>query len=299
MSQRCTQILKQAGSCEKIFFFIGFYAHIYYYFQMDAITLSKKEFINLKNLVYSASGINLHEGKLELLKSKIAKRMRITKKSFNEYLHYLRSSEAEVIEFIDTVTTNHSFFFRENKSIEHIVYQFSQYPKKKKENGFRIWCAACSTGDEPYSVAVQLKNIDVPFSILATDISHTVLATAQRGIYKNDKVRNVPTQLLHQYFQKGSGKYKGHIKVKKEISRHIHFKKFNLITDMASSTEFDAVLCRNVMIYFDPKTSEKVVKKLYNSILPGGFFAIGNAESLMNMNHQFKTIRKIPSLYIK
>ncbi|MCD4678616.1 MAG: protein-glutamate O-methyltransferase CheR [Desulfobacula sp.] len=265
---------------------------------MDSIALSKKEFNNLKNLVYSTSGINLHEGKLELLKSKIAKRMRLTKKSFKDYLRYLDSNEKEVIEFIDTVTTNHSFFFRENKSIEYIISQFNLNPQKDRKE-FKIWCAACSTGDEPYSIAVQLKNLGLSFSILATDISHTVLDIAARGIYKNDKIQKVPLPILRRYFQNGTGKYTGHIKIKKEITRHIVFEKFNLIADPLPQANFDAVLCRNVMIYFDLKTSEKVINKLYQAIIPKGFFAIGNAESLMNLNHKYKSIRKIPSLYIK
>ncbi|NOX34063.1 MAG: protein-glutamate O-methyltransferase CheR [Deltaproteobacteria bacterium] len=265
---------------------------------MDSIALSKKEFNDLKNLVYSTSGINLHEGKIELLKSKIAKRMRLTKKSFNDYLKYLDSNEREVVEFIDTVTTNHSFFFRENKSIEYIINQFNRHPQKDTKE-FKIWCAACSTGDEPYSIAVQLKDMGLSFSILATDISHTVLDIASRGVYRNDKLKKVPLPILHRFFQKGTGKYKGHIKIKKEISRNIEFKKFNLIMDTPPQINFDAVLCRNVMIYFDLKTSEKVINKLYKVLVPKGFFAIGNAESLMNLDHNYKSIRKIPSLYIK
>lgn len=265
---------------------------------MNSITLSKKQFNELKRMVYTISGINLHTGKLELLKSKIAKRMRMTKKSFDQYLDYLHSNENEVIEFIDTVTTNHSFFFRENKSIEHIVQQF-QVKKTNRSRPLKIWCAACSTGDEPYSIAVQLKALDLSFSILATDISHSVLATATRAIYRNDKLKNVPRPLLHRYFQRGSGKYKGFVKVKKEISDHVRFKRFNLITDSPPPDQFDAISCRNVMIYFDMPTSEKVVNKLYNSVQTKGFFAIGNAESLMNLNHGFTSIPKIPSLYIK
>lgn len=263
---------------------------------MNSITLSKKQFNELKRMVYTISGINLHSGKLELLKSKIAKRMRMTKKSFNQYLDYLHSNENEVIEFIDTVTTNHSFFFRENKSIEHIVHQFQS---QNRSRPFKVWCAACSTGDEPYSIAVQLKALDLPFSILATDISHSVLTTATRAIYRNDKLKNVPLSLLHRYFQKGRGKFKGFVKVKKEITDHVKFKQFNLITDSPPSEQFDAISCRNVMIYFDLPTSEKVVNKLYNSVQTKGFFAIGNAESLMNLNHGFTSIPKIPSLYIK
>ncbi len=265
---------------------------------MNSIDLSKKQFNDLKNMVYLTSGINLHEGKLELLKSKIAKRMRMTKKSFDQYLTYLHNNEKEVIEFIDTVTTNHSFFFRENKSIEHIVNQFNSHPQKKSKE-FKIWCAACSTGDEPYTIAVQLKALGLSFSIRATDISHSVLSTATRGIYRNDKVKNVPIPILHRFFQRGSGKFAGFIKVKKEVMQHVSFQKFNLITDSVVNEQYDAVLCRNVMIYFDHPTSEKVTNKLYNSVVPGGYFAIGNAESLMNLNHRFKSTPRVPSLYIK
>lgn len=265
---------------------------------MNSIVLSKKQFDDLKNLVYITSGINLHEGKLELLKSKIAKRMRITQKSFDQYLAYLNNNEREVVEFIDTVTTNHSFFFRENKNIEYILNQFDRHPQKKTKE-FKLWCAACSTGDEPYTLAVQLKALGLKFSIRATDISHSVLSTATRGIYRNDKLKNVPLPLLHRYFQRGNGKFAGFVKVKKEVVQHVTFEKFNLITDTPANECYDAVLCRNVMIYFDLPTSEAVTNKLYNSVIPGGYFAIGNAESLMNLNHRFKSTPKVPSLYIK
>lgn len=265
---------------------------------MNSILFKHSELTELKALVYKTCGINLHEGKLELLKSKVAKRMRQTQMNVQEYLSHLRSNEREVIEFIDTVTTNHSFFFRENKSIEHIVKQFDCHPKRKRKH-FKVWCAACSTGDEPYTTAVQLKALGVTFSILATDISHSVLEIAQKGVYKNDKIKQVPLSILHRYFQKGTGKYKGYLKVKKEIQQHITFKKFNLISNRIPRSDFDAVLCRNVMIYFNNQTSETVVNKLYQALEHGGFFAIGNAESLMNMNHSFKSVAGIPSLYVK
>lgn len=265
---------------------------------MNSILFKHSELTELKALVYKTCGINLHEGKLELLKSKVAKRMRMTQMNVQEYLSHLRSNEREVIEFIDTITTNHSFFYRENKSIEHIVKHFNCHPKRERKH-FKVWCAACSTGDEPYTTAIQLKDLGVTFSILATDISHSVLEIAQKGIYKNDKIKQVPLAILHRYFQKGTGKYTGYLKVKKEIQQHITFKKFNLISDRIPRSDFDAVLCRNVMIYFNNQTSEAVVNKLYQALNPDGFFAIGNAESLMNMKHPFKSVAGIPSLYVK
>lgn len=265
---------------------------------MESIIFTENQFNELKTLVYKTSGINLHKGKLELLKSKVAKRMRLTRKSLQDYLVYLKTNELEIIEFIDAVTTNHSFFFRENQSIAHIVNQFNCQSQKTKKH-FKIWCAACSTGDEPYSVAMQMENLGLTFSIMATDLSHSVLNIAQRGIYKKDKIKNVPIPMMHRFLQKGTGKYKDYIKVKKRLAQHIVFEKFNLITDPIPQMDFDAVLCRNVMIYFDQKTCERVVNKLYQSLLHGGFFAIGNAESLMNLKQQFKSIKGAHSLYVK
>lgn len=265
---------------------------------MESITFTTNEFSELKSLVYKTSGINLHDGKLELLKSKVAKRMRSTRKSLKDYLVYLKNNEQEVVEFIDTVTTNHSFFFRENQSIEHIVNQFNCHSQKTKKH-FKIWCAASSTGDEPYSVAMQMENLGLSFSMVATDISHSVLSVAQRGIYKKEKVKKVPIPMMHRFFQNGTGKYKDYVKVKKQLAQQIVFKKFNLITDTIPKMDFDAILCRNVMIYFDEKTSEKVVNKLYQSLLPGGFFAIGNAESIMNLKQKFGSVKGIHSLYVK
>lgn len=237
---------------------------------------------------------------MELLKSKIAKRMRNTNiSSYQDYLKYLSKNKDEITEFIDTVTTNHSFFFRENGSIQAMVRAL-QLEHETSPRRFNIWCAACSTGDEPYSVAVQMLEQGLNFSILATDISHSVLNTAIRGVYSQERVKNVPLPLLHKYFQKGSGaKTKGYVRVRREVRQNIEFKKFNLIADPIPNEKFDVVLCRNVMIYFDSQTTEKVINSLYHSLKAGGFFIIGQAESLMNLKHNFRPVRKSPSTFQK
>lgn len=266
---------------------------------MEKIDISNKDFGTLSQLIYSESGINIHIGKMELLKSKIAKRMRTTKiSSCHDYLKYLMHNKSEITEFIDTVTTNHSFFFRENTSIEKMI-QALHLENSTRPRTFRIWCAACSTGDEPYSVAVQMLEKGLQFSMLATDISHSVLNKAMHGVYSQERVRNVPIPVLHKYFQKGRGQNIGYIRVRKEVMRHIDFKKFNLITDSIPDEKFDVVLCRNVMIYFDNDTTEKVVNRLYHALKIGGFFIIGQAESLMNLRHNFKSVKNIPSTFQK
>ena len=264
---------------------------------MESIDLNENEFKELSRLIYNECGINIHKGKLELLKSKIAKRMRFTRISSSSlYLKHLKKDKQEILEFIDTVTTNHSFFFRENRGVEAIIEQLSLQHQQGKKH-FKIWCAACSTGDEPYSVAMQMLEKGLSFSLLATDISHSVLKSAAMGIYANERVRNIPPPLLHRYFQRGTGERSGYVRVKQEIKQQISLKKFNLITDPIPSEKFDVVLCRNVMIYFDNPTTEKVVNKLYQALIPKGFFIIGQAESLINMNHRFKPVKHIPSTY--
>ncbi|MBF0232043.1 MAG: protein-glutamate O-methyltransferase CheR [Desulfamplus sp.] len=266
---------------------------------MSSIDISNKEFNSLSQLIYSESGINIHTGKMELLKSKIAKRMRSTKiSSYNNYLKYLAGNKDEITEFIDTVTTNHSFFFRENTSVQRMIDAL-QLENKLSQRTFNIWCAACSTGDEPYSVAVQMLEQGLRFSILATDISHSVLNTAMRGVYTRERVKNVPTPLLHKYFQKGTGKKTDYVRVKKEVMSYIDFKKFNLISDPVPCEKFDVIMCRNVMIYFDNTTTEKVINSLYHALKNGGIFIIGQAESLMSLKHKFKSVKNTPSTFQK
>jgi len=248
------------------------------------------------SVIYEASGINLHEGKKELLKAKISKRMRILKISTaNEYVKILETDPNEFLEFIDTVTTNHTYFYRENAGCEYVVNCFRD---KNPGRPVKIWCAASSTGEEPYSVAVQFLSAGIDVQILASDISHTVLHEAMNGVYHTNKAKNIPLPILHRYFQRGRNNHSEKIKIKNEVKKKVSFRKFNLIQDPLPGTLFDVIFCRNVMIYFDEKTVEKVVNKLCRALVPGGYFLIGNAESLINYNHSLSTIKKIPSTYI-
>ena len=270
---------------------------------MSSIDISNREFKALAQLIYQEAGINIHSGKMALLKSKIAKRMRSTRiPTSSQYLEYLKENKDEVVEFIDTVTTNHSFFFRENASISVMIQRLTSQANsasKLSNRRFKIWCAACSTGDEPYSIAVQLMDLGIDFDVLATDISHSVLDKATRGVYGNDRVKHVPLPLLHRYFQKGKGNQQGYVRVKQEVKNHVTFEKFNLVTDTVPDEQFDVILCRNVMIYFDNTITEKVINRLYRALVPGGLFIIGQSESLMNLSHRFKAIREIPSTFQK
>jgi len=259
------------------------------------IDLSEKQIKHLMAVIYDVSGINLHEGKKELLKAKISKRMRMLKQtSAKEYVKILENSKEEFHEFIDTVTTNHTFFFRENAGCEYIV---RYYQENRPEKPLKIWCAASSTGEEPYSIAVQFLNAGIDIQILATDISHTVLNEAIRGIYHINRGKNIPVPILHRYFQKGMNQSRDKIKIKNDVKKKVTFKKFNLILDSLPQEQFDIIFCRNVMIYFDEKTVTNVVNKLCQVLVPGGHFLIGNAESLMNYSHNLSIVKKVPSTY--
>jgi chemotaxis protein methyltransferase CheR len=263
---------------------------------MQKMSITDKDYQFLYKMVYDASGINLHDGKKELLKAKIAKRLRATKiSSAEEYLKVLKNNENEFIEFIDTVTTNHTYFFRENTGCEYLVKLLvNQY----KNRPIKIWCAASSTGEEPYSIVIQFLEMGYDVKLLATDISHTVLAKAEQGVFNQNRANNMPVNMLHKYFQKGS-KNKELIKVKDPVKRCVTFRKFNLLTDTPPNETFDIIFCRNVLIYFDDPTSELVVNKLSTRLDPKGHFLVGHSESLMNLKHPLVGVRKVSGTYIK
>jgi len=245
----------------------------------------------LSEKVYKECGINLHHGKLELLKARLAKRMRVVGiNSTREYIDLIQKDEKEFLSFIDAVSTNHTFFFRENRHCEFMMANVDSSAYLK------IWSAASSSGEEPYSIAVQLVNNGYRFDMFASDISNTMLTLAQRGIYYKDKLRLVPHPILRKYFQKGYDRWEEYVRVKKAVRDLVVFGRHNLVTDRSPGL-FDIIFCRNVMIYFDDSTRQKVIDNLFGSIKQGGYLIIGAAEGLVGLNHDFKYIE--PSIYQK
>lgn len=249
--------------------------------------ITEKQFREFSKLVYAECGINLHEGKEQLLSARLAKRMRQTGiNSVTEYIDVLKSNNQEVIDFLDAISTNHTFFFREKQHLECL-----------NKSHLKIWSAASSSGEEPYSVAIDCLEKGFKPTILATDISTKVLSIGENGVYPLERVKGVDTPLVRKYFQKGHGKWDGFIKVKDEVRKMVTFKRFNLIRDALPGQEYDVIFCRNVMIYFDNTVKEKLVNKLYNVLKWNGYFIIGGAESLNNLEHKYKYIK--PSIYSK
>lgn len=248
--------------------------------------LTDRQFKKYCEIVYKESGINLTEEKRELLNSRIAKRMRKLGVQADKYLSLIQNDPDEMKIFLDAISTNHTYFFRESKSFKYL------------KNGCRdIWCAASSSGEEPYSLATYCRGLGFEPSILATDISGSCLETGRKGIYPDKCISNIPKNMLRGNFQKGHGKWEGYVRVKADIRKTVKFDMFNLLKDALPSKIFDIIFCRNVMIYFDNHTKENVVRRLCGVLKQNGYFIIGGAESLSGLNHALKYIE--PSVYQK
>jgi chemotaxis protein methyltransferase CheR len=272
--------------------------------------LSERLFQQFSALVYEECGINLHEGKKSLLEARLAKRLRATgMASPKEYYKYILSEDGrdELIRFFDAVSTNLTYFFREPKHFDFLVTRaLPEMVRRSREQGssrIRIWSAGCSTGEEPYTIAMSvLENLDQPdrwdFRILATDISTRVLQTAQRGIYDKAKLQNVPPALRSRYFilRRGGAGEKLY-EVAPQLRKVIAFRRLNLKDPYPFRGPFDVIFCRNVMIYFDKKTQEMLIKKMAEYLVSGGYFFVGHSESLTGLDHPLKYFK--PAVYQK
>ncbi len=271
--------------------------------------LSDYEFDRISGLVYSLCGINLGSGKKELVTARLAKRLNELKlQSYDAYLKYLSGDESgyELLQLIDVITTNVTSFFREMHHFDYIREHILPEYKIKSEK-IRIWSAGCSSGEEPYSMAVilfeEIGNLMLrDVKILATDISTNILAKAKEGVYDRQLVNGVPKTLLGKYFDafKEPDEYGRPVylyKVKSDIRSVVRFARLNLMEDWPMKGPFKIIFCRNVMIYFDKKTQEKLVGKYYGLLETGGHLFIGHSENLSSISHSFKYIQ--PGVYLK
>ncbi len=271
--------------------------------------LSDYEFDRISGLVYSLCGINLGSGKKELVTARLAKRLNELKlQSYDAYLKYLSGDESgyELLQLIDVITTNVTSFFREMHHFDYIREHILPEYKIKSEK-IRIWSAGCSSGEEPYSMAVllfeEIGNLMLrDVKILATDISTNILAKAKEGVYDRQLVNGVPKTLLGKYFDafKEPDEYGRPVylyKVKVDIRSVVRFARLNLMEDWPMKGPFKIIFCRNVMIYFDKKTQEKLVGKYYGLLETGGHLFIGHSENLSSISHSFKYIQ--PGVYLK
>lgn len=276
---------------------------------MQTIDLKDREFKLLGDLVYNTIGINLGSSKKELLRTRLGKRLRhLGISSFKEYYRYVtEENKDELTNLFDAISTNLTSFFREQKHFDYlrdiVLPEITAEGKRRGDWQLRTWSCACSTGEEPYSLAITLsdylgESTRWGVKILATDVNTEVLDTAMKGFYKEARIEGLPKTMLKKYFLKGDGRQQGYVKVKNNIRNLISFRRINLTAPRYPfRKEFDFIFCRNVMIYFDKFTQKQIIDKLYHHLKKGGYLFLGHAESLTGIETDFKYIQ--PTIYKK
>jgi chemotaxis protein methyltransferase CheR len=263
--------------------------------------LTHQEFTLLKDFIYEKTGIYFAENKVYLLESRLANRLNeLSLSSFEEYYYHLKyggsKTDQEIIYLYDLVTTNETSFYRNPPQLDafKIIIQKNFLNKKAPDGGLRIWSAGCSTGEEPYTLAIMMLEMlgqsttPLPFSIVGTDISTKALESAKRATFNNYAVRNTDKAILNKYFVEDKGLYV----LKDTVKKYVTLDFLNLM-DSASYRKYrqmDVIFCRNVLIYFDEKGKKTVIDNLHESLKPGGYLTIGHAESLHNISRGFKPL---------
>ncbi len=263
-----------------------------------AVQMSDKDFKRLSQFIGSSCGIRLPPAKKTMLEGRLRKRLRaLGVESFEKYCEFLFSpggSQSEYIHMIDAVTTNKTDFFREP---DHFDYLFERVlPELVRLYGVGVrkklnaWSAACSTGEEPYTLAMVLSEfaescLGFNFSVLGTDISTAVLEKARSGIYEHERVIPIPLMLRKKYLLKSKQKDKGLVRIAPRLRNLVRFGRLNFLEEQYGIDEPMAIVfCRNVLIYFDRPTQEKLVKRLSQHLMPGGYLFVGHSESLHGMD---------------
>ena len=274
---------------------------------------TQHEFAKIQKLIYEHAGISLSSTKQNMVYSRLARRLRAHGlSSFNEYLCLLeKGDEVEWEAFTNSLTTNLTAFFREAHHFpileQHVLQskdqrkpeeQHSLVPDqyaqlRKSQHKIHLWCSAASTGEEPYSMAMAMvkafKTFTPPVHILATDLDTNVLAKAQQGVYSIDRLEKLPNDMLKQFFLKGNGRNAGSAKIRQELRDMITFRQLNLLDEAwPIRGPFEAIFCRNVMIYFDKTTQNNILKKFAPLLASDGLLFAGHSESFQYAENLFK-----------
>jgi chemotaxis protein methyltransferase CheR len=260
--------------------------------------LNLKQFRAVQQLVYQVAGINLNNGKEGLVKARLMKRLRALHLSdFDQYFNYLESdgNGDETAQMVDALTTNRTYFFRES---EHYDYLRNVVLPGLDSECIRVWSTGCSSGEEPYSLAITLMEANPRLDrrdvkILATDISRRMIEKARRATYGAEQIDKVPFPLIHKYFEYCAEHSK--YTVRSDARNLVHFARLNLMDDWPMTGQFDVIFCRNVMIYFDRPTQKALIQRLWSVLKEGGHLMIGHSESLLPLTQSFKYIK--PAVY--
>ena len=268
--------------------------------------ITDDEFERIRGFIKQKLGINLSKEKKSLIHSRLGST--INEKRFDDFTQYFdyllqdKTGEA-IIQFVDKVTTNHTYFMRETEHFDFFrdtVLPYI-YENHSQEKDLRVWCAGCSSGEESYTLQMIIMDFfkNKPnkwdIEILATDISTTVLNKAIRGVYPKESLKNLPKDWLNNYFKVYDSE---HQQVHEKVKKLITYRKYNLMEEkFPFKKPFQAIFCRNVMIYFDSATRDQLVNKFFDATVKGGFLFIGHSESLNNSTTRYKYIK--PAVYRK
>jgi chemotaxis protein methyltransferase CheR len=262
---------------------------------LDREQLSTATFAALRDLLHEHSGIALSSHKLTMVQSRLAKRLRsLGIRTYEEYLQRLADPRApEWSEFINALTTNLTSFFREGHHFTRLVELLR--PTLASARRLRIWSAGCSTGEEPYTLAMTLHKAfgaTHPIQILATDLDTAVLTTAANGIYPMARIEDLEDSWKKLAFLRGRGEHQDKVRIRPEFRQLITFEQMNLLDDTWSvgNEPFQAIFCRNVMIYFDKPTQRKLLLRYHRLLGPGGLLFVGHSEALLDASLGFESL---------
>lgn len=260
-------------------------------------TMTDDVFKQLRDFIYEQSGIFVPDNKKYFLENRLGRRVQEKNlKGYDEYLYLLKygGDKAELVKLFDLVTTNETFFFREPQQFDvlcgDLLKKIMEENTKAARRDIKIWCAASSTGEEPYTIAMQLMErpeaAGFRKEILASDISESVLASAKVAVYGSYAVRNIPPAYMSKYFTPVDQNFK----LAESVKMNVRFMKINLMSDRDVKTirGMDVIFCRNVLIYFDEKAKQKALALMYDALRPGGSLIVGTSESLHNITRAFR-----------
>ena len=266
---------------------------------LTGFTLTNAQFVEIGRLVYHVAGICLPPGKEGLVRSRLSHRLRaLGLPGFDAYLALLQrdTSGAELVHMVDAICTNKTSFFRENAHFE--LLQHTILPRlSSRRRSIRIWSAGCSSGQEPYTIAMVIRELlgdDHDARILATDLSTKVLRRAREAVYPHDELRDVPPVLAQRHFTIADAKARTY-RVEDATRSLVRIARLNLMSEWPMHGPFDVIFCRNVMIYFDRATQERLVRRFAALLAPGGWLLVGHSESLTALQHGLRYVQ--PAVY--
>jgi chemotaxis protein methyltransferase CheR len=270
------------------------------------LSMDNESFERLSTYVTREYGIKLPLAKKSMLESRLNKKVKsLGLTSYKEFLDFIFSDQGkqgELFNVIDLITTNKTDFFREAAHFHFLSKEFlTPYRTDFNRNNLKIWSAGCSTGEEPYTIIMSMEeykkqNTNVTYSLIASDVSTRVIQSAHQGIYEIEKIEPVPLELKRTYFLRSKTNPKL-VRVKPQFRNKIQFKRINFMDNNYGmmKADFDIIFCRNVLIYFDKATQERVINKFCSHLKPGGLLFLGHSESIIGMNVPLKQIR--PTVY--